>query len=225
MDETHPESTAGSSFDTPDYDAKASAEAKGAIFTWLVAGAIYAGVRWHLLWLPALLLFIPGIFVAALLAALFFIPCYRIHAIVARDWRLFRRKRLGLAAAATLLRILGLASPIFGAVLYVMLLRQIIPSASQPRPVMEAPTPVAAAPFVVKCRESIPEFSLGPNSHPIEAEVQQLCACMWQHMNGWEKETSRAIVEGREREVSALNMRAFPARFGQRVRECGGDSL
>ncbi len=86
-------------------------------------------------------------------------------------------------------------------------------------------TPSTADPFVVKCSEPIPEFSLGRNSHPTKTQVQQLCGCIWNRMNKWERETSRAIVEGREREVSYIHMRAFPSRFGQRVKECGGYGL
>jgi hypothetical protein len=84
---------------------------------------------------------------------------------------------------------------------------------------------VTADPFVVVCREPIPKFTLGPHSNPSEAEVQRLCACIWEKLNGWEKDTARAIAEGREGDVSALNMRAFPSRFGSAIKECGGMDL
>jgi len=120
-----------------------------------------------------------------------------------------------------------------GAFLYIMLLQPVLPGESQAQAGGSPPTYTAASPakpspvvpFVVKCSEPIPEFTLGRNSHPNKAQVQQLCSCIWDHMNGWDKETSRDIVEGRASEVSSLYMRAFPSRFGQRVKECGGKDL
>jgi hypothetical protein len=157
MDKGIPESIADGGFDIPAYDAKGSAEARSATFTWLFVGAI----------------------------------------------------------------------------LYVTLLQHVLPGESQAQAGGSPPTytaaspekPSAVVPFVVKCSEPIPEFTLGRNSHPSKAQVQQLCGCIWDHMSKWEKETSRAIVEGRENEVSYLHMRAFPTRFGQRVEECGGKDL
>jgi hypothetical protein len=85
-------------------------------------------------------------------------------------------------------------------------------------------TPPAAAgdPFVVTCREPVPQFTLGANSHPSDGDVQRLCACISGKLTGWESDTARAIAEGRERDVSKLNMAAFPDRFGKRIQECGG---
>jgi hypothetical protein len=87
------------------------------------------------------------------------------------------------------------------------------------------PISVAGNPFVVVCREPIPEFTLGSHSNPSETEVQRLCACIWENLKGWEKETARALAEKRTGDVSALNMRAFPSRFGSRLKECGGMDL
>ena len=86
--------------------------------------------------------------------------------------------------------------------------------------------PVAGAkPFEVKCSEPVPEFTLGEKSNPSAAKVAELCSCVWKSLQGWERETSIKIKAGKESEVSALNMRAFPARFGDRLKECGAMSL
>ncbi len=77
-------------------------------------------------------------------------------------------------------------------------------------------------PFLVKCDEPVPEFTLGRDSNPSDSEVAALCACIWSSLNGWEKETSKLIADGKESDVSWLHMRAFPARFGQRIDDCGG---
>jgi len=88
-----------------------------------------------------------------------------------------------------------------------------------------SPIAVAGNPFVVVCSEPIPEFTLGLHSNPSEAEVHRLCACLWDKLKGWEKDTARALAEKRPGDVSALNMRAFPSRFGSRLKECGGMDL
>ena len=84
---------------------------------------------------------------------------------------------------------------------------------------------VASDPFVVVCPQPIPEFTLGPNSNPSEAEVQRLCDCIWANLNSREKDIARAIASGRGDEVSALNLRAFSSRFGSVVEQCGGMDL
>lgn len=80
-------------------------------------------------------------------------------------------------------------------------------------------------PFVVRCHEPLPEFSLGEDSNPNETQVAELCACIWDNLGNWERRAAQAISEGRESDVSALNMRALPSRFGTAVKRCGGMDL
>ena len=84
---------------------------------------------------------------------------------------------------------------------------------------------LAGEPFVVQCQQPLPEFTLGADSNPSEPQVEELCACIWSRLEGWEKETSRAISQGREGEVSALYLRAFSTRFGSALEHCGGMNL
>lgn len=83
---------------------------------------------------------------------------------------------------------------------------------------------VAADPFVVVCPEPIPEFTLGYNSNPNEAEVQVLCDCIWANLNSEEKDIAHAVARGIG-EVSELNLRRFSSRFGSVVEQCGGMDL
>lgn len=81
-------------------------------------------------------------------------------------------------------------------------------------------------PFTVKCKNAaLPEFTLDYDSRPSEKEVNALCSCLWDKLIGWEKETVIKLTSGKQNEVSSLNMTAFPARFGKRINECGGDKL
>jgi len=78
---------------------------------------------------------------------------------------------------------------------------------------------------VVKCSEPLPEFTLGPQSQPTKAQEAELCSCIWAKFGNWERRTAQLLVEGKQSEISDLHMRAFPARFGAAVEECGGMSL
>ena len=78
------------------YDQTASSYSKGAIFIWCIVGWIYAAVTWHLFWLPGILIFFPGIFIASLIAAAFFVPLRLVMKKVKKDWEMLRRKRVGL---------------------------------------------------------------------------------------------------------------------------------
>ncbi len=76
-----------------------------------------------------------------------------------------------------------------------------------------------------KCEQKIPEFTLGAYSDPPQEAIDSLCSCIWKELDGWEKETSIAISDGRENDVSAMHMRAFPGRFGSIMESCGAMSL
>ncbi len=81
-------------------------------------------------------------------------------------------------------------------------------------------------PKVIQCKTvKLPEFTLSKNSNPTEAQIENLCQCLSNKLVGWEQDTVIKIVEKRENEISELHMRAFPARFGQRMKECGAFEL
>jgi hypothetical protein len=41
----------------------------------------------------------------------------------------------------------------------------------------------------------------------------------------WERNAAQKIAEGKESEVSAVERRAFPTRFGKALEKCGGMTL
>jgi hypothetical protein len=75
------------------------------------------------------------------------------------------------------------------------------------------------------CQEPLPEFTLGADSRPTEAEVVKLCACIWDNFGEWEKAAARAYSEGRSADVSSIHAQAFPSRFGRALKDCGGMDL
>ena len=78
----------------------------------------------------------------------------------------------------------------------------------------------------VKCKNSsIPHFTLDYDADPSEKELDQLCSCIWDTLGGWERETVIKLTSGKEDEISAVHMAGFPAIFGKRISECGGEQL
>jgi hypothetical protein len=76
-----------------------------------------------------------------------------------------------------------------------------------------------------QCSEKLPEFTLGPYSDPPQEILDELCSCVWNKLDGWEKTTSVAIAEGREKDISAMHLKAFPTRFGSIMNSCGAMDL
>lgn len=105
------------------YNQEASSYSKVAIFTWSLVGLIYAAITWHVLWLPALLILFPGIFIGSLIAAIFFIPLRFTTKKVKEDWQAYGNKRWGLLILGTILKIGGFIGPIAGSIGYIHLLR------------------------------------------------------------------------------------------------------
>ena len=75
-----------------------------------------------------------------------------------------------------------------------------------------------------KCKEPLPEFTLGPSFNPSEAQLSTLCACIWAKLpaGGWEREVSTKIRNGKD---AGWRARGFVARFGTAFDACGGFSL
>jgi hypothetical protein len=105
------------------YNQQASTYCKAAIFIWCLVGWIYAAITWHILWLPAMLILFPGIFVASLIAAAFFIPLWTVVKKAKDEWQNYERKKWNLLVAGTILKIGIYLGPLAGAVLYVHVLR------------------------------------------------------------------------------------------------------
>lgn len=82
-----------------------------------------------------------------------------------------------------------------------------------------------AKPFEVRCKEPLPVFTLGEKSAPTNQQVNELCSCVWTSLKGWERDASTKVASGKEEELSFVHRRAFPARFAQRLDECGWRKL
>lgn len=84
--------------------------------------------------------------------------------------------------------------------------------------------PVLGEPRSFKCREPLPEFTLGPESNPSDAAISKLCACIWSKFpeGGWEREVAEKIRKG---EDPGWRVGAFSPRFGAALDACGGRGL
>jgi hypothetical protein len=88
-----------------------------------------------------------------------------------------------------------------------------------------SPSYAQEPPYVVHCTEPLPIFTLGENANPTKAQKAALCACIWKNLGRWEREVSQKIQQGEDAEISWLHKRAFPYRFGQAVKKCGGSDM
>ena len=84
--------------------------------------------------------------------------------------------------------------------------------------------PASGEPRSFKCKEPLPQFTLGAASNPSDAELAKLCACVWSKLPepGWEREVSAKIRRG---EDPGWRGRGFAPRFGAAIDACGGRSL
>lgn len=108
------------------YNQIASSHSKSAIFIWCIVGYAYAFFTWRLLWLPAILIFVPGVFVASIIASFFFIPLWFVMKKVNRDWELEGKKNVGLMIVATTLKIGGFAASVAAPIGYIKLLQHFL---------------------------------------------------------------------------------------------------
>lgn len=90
-----------------------------------------------------------------------------------------------------------------------------------------APPPVKSSSslYEAHCKEPLPVFTLGEKSHPTKAQEASVCSCVWENLQGWERDTSEKIAQGKESEVSWMHMRGFMPRFGSAIEKCGGMKL
>jgi len=78
----------------------------------------------------------------------------------------------------------------------------------------------------VECKNvSIPKFTLDYDANPSEEEKTALCHCISNALMGWEKETAHKLATGKKDDINAIHIAAFPAMFGKRISQCGGEKL
>src|SRR5258708_40173878 len=84
--------------------------------------------------------------------------------------------------------------------------------------------PTSGEPRSFKCKQPLPEFTLGPASNPSAAELATLCACVWSKLpeGGWEREVSAKIRRG---EDPGWRGRGVIPQFAAAIDACGGVEL
>jgi hypothetical protein len=66
--------------------------------------------------------------------------------------------------------------------------------------------------YEAHCKEPLPEFTLGPNSHPTQDQESALCTCIWSNLNQSDRIISQNIREGRQSDSSVPGVQAFIAK-------------
>ena len=166
----------------------------------------------------AALYFLPGTFIAALTLGL---TLYAVQRAVAR---VLTALLIKLTASAVLaITVFGLLSTMVWGVLIYHIADFVVSDLLFPSTVASTSEAVNG-PKLFKCKQPVPEFSLGFNSNPSNHELEQLCNCIWSRFpeGGWEREISAKI---RAREDPGWRAEAFGSRFGTAVEICGGMEL
>ncbi len=91
-------------------------------------------------------------------------------------------------------------------------------------PLLLFAVPANGQPRSFKCKEPLPEFTLGQKSNPSDEQLAQLCACIWSKLpeKGWERRVSAQIRNG---EDAGWRTQGFIPRFGAAIDACGGRNL
>ena len=108
--------------DSETYDASASQYAKGKIYSWMIAGIIYAIIVGQHVLLVSLLLFLPGIFVISMLSIPFFFLKVQKYKVLPGTRNVF------VLTFFTLTTLIDLIFPIFFAVIGVKILVAMLPA-------------------------------------------------------------------------------------------------
>lgn len=79
--------------------------------------------------------------------------------------------------------------------------------------------------YEAHCKEPLPEFTLGKNSHPTQDQESALCACIWGGLSQSDRAISQNIREGKLTDSSAPGVQVFIGQFGDAIEKCGGTKL
>lgn len=96
------------------------------------------------------------------------------------------------------------------------------PASSRP----EAEARAGAEPFIVRCEEPLPEFTLGRSSSPNDQQVAELCACIFNGLSGPARDAAvEADRANREGVNPDIDIDPLINEFDGAIRQCGGYSL
>jgi hypothetical protein len=91
---------------------------------------------------------------------------------------------------------------------------------------LDSPIPeVQFKPRSFVCEQPLPEFTLSATSDPTDAQLAELCACIYSGLGEDDKEISQAIVEERRSDVTPAEVQQFIPKLGAELQRCGGNKL
>ncbi len=75
------------------------------------------------------------------------------------------------------------------------------------------------------CTEPLPEFTLNATADPTDAQLDQLCSCVFAGLTARDRGISRTLVEGDPSEISQADIQRFIPKFANALESCGGYKL
>jgi|SRR5690606_5790468 len=96
---------------------------------------------------------------------------------------------------------------------------------SQPAQATETEAQREFVPRSFECEEPLPEFTLGSSSNPTDAELSDLCSCVYAELSDESRRFSQSIRAGEESKLSPSQIQEFIPVFGSAIERCGGKDL
>ena len=179
--------------DDPEYDSQASSASKATIFVFIATFAYLVFYEGHS----------PGLIGGALF---FVVGIFAVSLAISMPLFLLKKRFPKLAVVATIIDIV--ATVAITRFVFLWLFAQPV---------------ISGGPFVVGCPQKLPEFTLGYDSNPTDAQVDQLCICIWEKISSDKK--ASIVIEGNAKDIDGATIEDFSKVFGDAVRQCGGMKL
>lgn len=75
-------------------------------------------------------------------------------------------------------------------------------------------------PYIVRCDEPIPTFTLGMDIIPSKVQADAVCSCIWKELLPSDKNLSASLARNERHDASETELRLFIDRFGVATASC-----
>jgi hypothetical protein len=81
------------------------------------------------------------------------------------------------------------------------------------------------SPYIVRCDEPIPKFTLDMNIMPIKAQADAICSCIWKELSPLDKNLSASLARNERHNASEGQLRLFISRLDEATETCIPEGL
>ncbi|MDO7597385.1 MAG: hypothetical protein MUR51_06850 [Pseudomonadota bacterium] len=81
------------------------------------------------------------------------------------------------------------------------------------------------SPYIVRCDEPIPKFTLDMNIMPSKAQADAICSCIWKELSPLDMNLSASLARDERHEASEAQLRQFISRLDVATESCKTEGL